>query len=93
MSEPETSDLGVVAQRARTTLPYRLAVWYLRSALVSLPLIAIDFDRLWPIWPSVIFLGLICLPPVRYMAYFEWKVPQVDLDIMLWRDAISPRFR
>ncbi|TDC81264.1 hypothetical protein E1193_15230 [Micromonospora sp. KC606] len=93
MSEPETSDHGVVTQHARTTLPYRLAVWYLRSAMVSLPLAFIDFDRLWPIWPSVIVLSFICVSPVRYMAYFEWKLSQADLGVMLWRDAFSPRFR
>ncbi|PZG16928.1 hypothetical protein C1I95_16510 [Micromonospora craterilacus] len=68
-------------------------MWYLRSALVSSPVGFIDFERLWLIWPSVIVLGLICLSPVRYMAYFEWKVPQADLGAMLWRDAFSPRFR
>ncbi|HEX5594696.1 MAG TPA: hypothetical protein VFX61_01545 [Micromonosporaceae bacterium] len=93
MSEPETSDHSVVTQRVRTTLPYRLAVWYWRSAMVSLPLAFIDIDRLWPIWPSVIFLGFICVLPVRYMAYFEWKLPQVDLDFMILRDTFSPRFR
>ncbi|MEV6815672.1 hypothetical protein [Micromonospora sp. NPDC051296] len=93
MSEPETSDHSVVTQQARATLPYRLAVWYLRSAMVSLPLAFIDFDRLWPIWPSVIFLSFICVLPVRYMACFEWKLSQNDLAAMLWRDAFSPRFR
>ncbi|WP_139217886.1 hypothetical protein [Micromonospora phaseoli] len=93
MSEPETSDHGWTTRHARTTLPYRLAVWYLRLATVSLPLAFIDFDRLWPIWPSVILLGFICVSPVRYLAYFEWKLQRDDLVIMLWRDAFSPGFR
>ncbi|HEX5595185.1 MAG TPA: hypothetical protein VFX61_04045 [Micromonosporaceae bacterium] len=95
MPEPETSGHGCVTQYARTTLPYRLAVWYLRLATVSLPpaFIFIDFDRLWRIWPSVIVLTIICLAPVRYLAYFEWKISRTDLEVMTWRDVFSPRFR
>jgi len=93
MSEPGTSDHSVVTQHVRTTMPYRVAVWYLRSAMVSLPLALINLDLLWPIWPSVIGMGVICTVPVRGMAYFEWKLRQIDLAVMIWRDAFDPRFR
>ncbi|MEV1286365.1 hypothetical protein [Micromonospora sp. NPDC049679] len=66
MPDPQPNDHTAVVQHVRTTLPYRLAVWYLRLALVTLPVAFIDFWVLGPpIWGTVIVLGWICFSPVR----------------------------
>ncbi len=61
--------------------------------MIGLPLSLVDLERLWPVWPALIVLGLICTLPVRYLAHFEWKLPQTDVEFMLWRDVFRPRFR
>jgi hypothetical protein len=70
---------------------YRLSVWFLRLLPLALPC-SLFWPQLWFVLPVVIVFGLIVTLPLRYLAYFEWKMSMLDLDASLLKDALNVRY-
>ncbi|MFY1695209.1 hypothetical protein [Solwaraspora sp. WMMA2101] len=75
----------------RRLVVYRLSVWFLRLAAVALPC-SFNWPQLWFVLPVVIVFGLIVTLPLRYLAHFEWRMPMLDLDASVLKDAVDVRY-
>ncbi|WJK40043.1 hypothetical protein O7608_27050 [Solwaraspora sp. WMMA2056] len=75
----------------RRLVVYRLSVWFLRLAAVALPCSFI-WPQVWFVLPIVIVFGLIVTLPLRYLAHFEWRMPMLDLDASVLKDALDIRY-